>query len=270
MTFFIEMSNKEAASATCSPTTKAEIRQRIWNYIERNDLANFPRPVHHRIPNFKGANAAGEKVTFMDEFKNAQTVKVNPDKPQEFVRYKALEERKMLLVPTPRLRNGLFNRIIPPSGANTALLKRCAAREGITNYSTPVGLDHKVHIDLIVIGSVAVSAKGYRIGKGEGYADMEYAMMVSMGAVSQDTVVITTVHDCQVVDIPAELIDEHDLMVDYIATPTKVIKCEEDKHRPVGIQWSKITSQMLKEIPVLKTLREKDRRLGKDVHLNEC
>ena len=42
---------------------------------------------------------------------------------------------------------------------------------------------------------------------------MEYAMMVSMGAVSQDTVVITTVHDCQVVDIPDELIDEHDLMV---------------------------------------------------------
>ena len=54
---------------------------------------------------------------------------------------------------------------------------------------------------------------GYRIGKGEGYADMEYAMMVTMGAVNQDTVVITTVHDCQVVDIPDELIDEHDLMV---------------------------------------------------------
>lgn len=54
---------------------------------------------------------------------------------------------------------------------------------------------------------------GFRIGKGEGYADMEYAMMVTMGAVSQDTVVITTVHDCQVVDFADELTDEHDLMV---------------------------------------------------------
>ena len=44
---------------------------------------------------------------------------------------------------------------------------------------------------------------------------MEYAMMVTMGAVSQDTVVITTVHDCQVVDIPDELTDEHDLTVKY-------------------------------------------------------
>ena len=140
--------------------TKTGIRQRIWDHMEKNNLANFPRPVHNRIPNFKGANAAGEKVVAMDAFKKAQTVKVNPDKPQEFVRYKTLEERKVLLVPTPRLKTGLFNRIVPPSGANTAMLKRCATREGVTNYSTPVGLDHKVNIDLIVIGSVAVSSKG--------------------------------------------------------------------------------------------------------------
>lgn len=39
---------------------------------------------------------------------------------------------------------------------------------------------------------------GFRIGKGEGYADMEYGMMVSMGAVNDSTVVVTVVHDCQV------------------------------------------------------------------------
>ena len=33
--------------------TKASIRQRIWDYLEKHNLANFPRPVHHRIPNFK-------------------------------------------------------------------------------------------------------------------------------------------------------------------------------------------------------------------------
>jgi hypothetical protein len=39
---------------------------------------------------------------------------------------------------------------------------------------------------------------GWRIGKGEGYADLEYAMMVSMGAVCEGTPVVTIVHDCQV------------------------------------------------------------------------
>lgn len=44
---------------------------------------------------------------------------------------------------------------------------------------------------------------GWRIGKGEGYADLEYAMMVSMGAVHEGTPVVTIVHDCQV--RPADL-----------------------------------------------------------------
>ena len=39
---------------------------------------------------------------------------------------------------------------------------------------------------------------GWRIGKGEGFADLEYAMMASMGAVDENTVIVTTVHDCQV------------------------------------------------------------------------
>lgn len=39
---------------------------------------------------------------------------------------------------------------------------------------------------------------GFRIGKGEGYADLEYGMMAAMGAVSDSTVVVTIVHDCQV------------------------------------------------------------------------
>lgn len=45
---------------------------------------------------------------------------------------------------------------------------------------------------------------GWRIGKGEGYADLEYAMMASMGAVSQGTPVVTIVHDCQVLPVANE------------------------------------------------------------------
>ena len=52
-------------------------------------------------------------------------------------------------------------------------------------------------------------------------------------------------------------------------TPTKIITCEGEKQRPTGIQWAKVTSKMLKEIPVLKDLREKERRLGRDVTLRE-
>lgn len=132
-----------------------------------------------------------------------------------------------------------------------------------------MGLDAKVKVDSIVIGSVAVSTKGYRLGKGEGYADMEWAMMSSMGAVGDNTVVITTVHDCQVQDIPDDLMADHDLCVDYIVTPTRLIKCNVCKPRPAGIYWNEVSSDMLLKIPVLRLLRDKEMKMGKNVILSD-
>ncbi|CAL8351256.1 unnamed protein product [Merluccius merluccius] len=247
--------------------TKWDIRQKVWDHIEDNNLANFPRPVHNRIPNFKGAFTACARVTGLEAFTETAEVKVDPDKPLEGARLEVLQAKKTLLVPTPRLRTGLFNKITPPEGASKEQLRVCSTSQGVKDFSVPVGLDAQVKVDLVVVGSVAVSEKGYRIGKGEGYADMEYGMMVSMGAVTDSTVVITVVHDCQVVDIPEELVEQHDLTVDYILTPTRVIKTDCILPKPLGIIWSKLNKHMLEKIPVLKKLRALELQSGKEVLL---
>ena len=41
---------------------KWAIRKRVWDILESKNLAQDPRPVHHRIPNFLGAGAAAGKV----------------------------------------------------------------------------------------------------------------------------------------------------------------------------------------------------------------
>ena len=116
---------------------------------------------------------------------------------------------------------------------------------------------------------------GCRIGKGEGFADMEYAMMVTMGAVTKDTIVITTVHDCQVLDdIPEDLMCPHDLMVDYILTPTRIIRCgggDDGTHitKPSGILWQTLSREKFNQIPILKTLRNREQKAGKDVRLKD-
>ncbi|XP_049560031.1 methenyltetrahydrofolate synthase domain-containing protein isoform X4 [Orcinus orca] len=249
--------------------SKQDIREQIWDYMEARNLADFPRPVHHRIPNFKGASRAAEHFPRLQAFKMARTIKVNPDAPQKNARFFVLNSKKTLLVPTPRLRTGLFNKITPPPGATKDILRKCATSQGVRNYSTPVGLDSRVLVDLVVVGSVAVSEKGWRIGKGEGYADLEYAMMVSMGAVSQGTPVVTIVHDCQVVDIPETLLEDHDLTVDYILTPTRVITTGCERPKPTGIVWSKISCEMMGKMPVLRSLRCREEQAGKDVTLRD-
>ncbi|XP_027746467.1 methenyltetrahydrofolate synthase domain-containing protein isoform X2 [Empidonax traillii] len=250
-------------------SSKWDIREKVWDHLESTGLAEFPRPVHRRIPNFKGASHAATRLLALQEFKAARTVKINPDAPQRNARFLTLEARKTLLVPTPRLRTGLFNRIVPPPGATKEILRICATSQGVKDYSVPVGLDGRARVDLVVVGSVAVSEKGWRIGKGEGYADMEYAMMVSMGAVQEDTPVVTIVHDCQVVDIEEELLGDHDLTVDYILTPTRIIKTNCKRSKPQGIIWHKVSYEMLGKIPILKTLRYREKQMGKDVTLQD-
>lgn len=248
-------------------TGKWAVRRKVWDHLEDNNLVNAPRPCHYRIPNFEGAAQANDKLPAMEVFKKARTVKINPDKPQEQARFLVLESQKNLLVPTPQLRTGLLNRVLPPIDANKEQMRHCCTSQGVKENSKEIGLEDKVKIDLVVVGSVAVSRSGLRIGKGKGFADLEYAMLRTMGAIDASTPVITSVHDSQVMDIDEDLIEDHDLVVDYILTPTELIETKCSRKKPEGVIWSKLEIGKFYQIPVLKQLREIEREQGKPVML---
>ncbi len=234
---------------------KREIRERIWRLLEERGVAAFPRPVYGRIPNFVGAERAAERLFETPEWRRAKVVKVNPDAPQRPVRLRALQEGKILIMATPRMREGfllLDPRVIPPRYYRDASTIRGAFRWG-----RRLTLDElsRIKIDLIVTGSVAVDKSGGRLGKGEGYAELEYAVLRELGSVTEDTPVATTVHDLQVVDtVPRE---PYDLTVDIIATPTRLIRVEPRPPKPPGILWEHLPEEKLREIPLLRELRER-------------
>lgn len=118
-----------------------------------------------------------------------------------------------------------------------------------------------LQVDLVVLGSVCVSREGYRLGKGEGFADLEFAMMVRMGAITENTKVITTVHDCQIVDdLPSQLFKEHDVPVDIIITPTQTIIVQQKVKKYSGIIWEMLSERKLATMPVLRQLKEMDEK----------
>ncbi len=87
---------------------KHEIRMRIWRLMEESNIATFPRPVYNRIPNFKGAEKVANKLRNTSIYREASVIKVNPDSPQRYVRYYALTDGKLLIMPTPRLKGGFL------------------------------------------------------------------------------------------------------------------------------------------------------------------
>jgi len=234
------------------PRDKDLIRDRIWTLLEEQNIARFPRPVFHRIPNFLGAEEAGRKVAGLKEFEDAKTIKVNPDSAQRQVRFEALSRGKLLLMPTPRLRSGfiLLDDAVPKARHRVA-----STIHGAFVLGKKVPLDKLPAIDLAVVGSVAVAPDGGRIGKGEGYSEIEYGILRELGLVSDSTPIITTVHDSQIVDfVPLE---DHDIAVDYIVTPTRLLAVNRKKPRPAGIVWSKVTPGMIERMPILRELGER-------------
>ena len=76
-------------------------------------------------------------------------------------------EGKKLLTPQPRLRTGFFS-VLDSSTLSAATMNEACTSVGVAKYGRPIGLDAKVKVDLIVIGSVAVDpTTGARLGKGE-------------------------------------------------------------------------------------------------------
>ncbi len=111
------------------------------------------------------------------------------------------------------------------------------------------------NIDLVIIGSVAVNpSNGRRLGKSHGYAEIEWGIASALGKVNEDTPVVTTVHELQLVsdEIPKE---PFDLPVDVIVTPGRVIRVKRVDPKPRGIYWDFVTNEMLREIPLLSELK---------------
>lgn len=246
---------------------KWKIRKRVWDLMEATNIAQNPRPVHHRIPNFVGAQAAAKNLAGLEMFEIAKCVKVNPDSPQKQVRFLTLSGGKKLLTPQPRLRTGFFS-ILEFDKFNPAFINEACTSVGVAKYGRPIGLDENLKVDLIIIGSVAVDPKtGARLGKGEGFAELEYGMLRYMGAIDDSTLVVTSVHDQQLVDdIPVEKLLIHDVPVDIICTPTQVIFTRTSIPKPEGIYWDKLSPEKLGQIRILRELKRRiERETGQEL-----
>jgi len=235
--------------------TKDAARRLAYQRLHEAKAARFPFPIEGRIPNFKGAEAAARLLRETPFYRQARVIKVNPDAPQLPVRAMALADGKTLILPSPRLKSA-FIRISPldvPKGQE----RKAAAISHWTAYGQELGLEELEAmakgpdaIDLFVAGSVAVSRLGARAGKGEGYADLEYALWQELGL--GQVPVVTTVHDAQIV--PEFDIEPHDLSVDYIVTPQEVIATHTPYPKPARIDWSLLDDWGT--MPLLSAFRE--------------
>jgi 5-formyltetrahydrofolate cyclo-ligase len=231
---------------------KGAIREHVWDALEESGAARFPFPPHGRITNFTGAEAAAERAMDLPELAGSEAVKANPDAPQLPLRRALLEADTTVYMAAPRLRDEEPFLELDPAEIDDTDAAPTVSHAG--TYGRRVPPEALSAVDAIVVGSVAVTESGERIGKGEGYSDLEFAMLRAFGLVDDGTTVVTTVHELQVVDddVGAEA---HDVPVDVVCTPERTVRTDAEGGKPTGIDWERLSEDRIEEIPVLERLR---------------
>ena len=232
--------------------TKDALRRRVWQLLVARRVVRFPFPIDDRIPNFVGAEAAAARAALLPEWRAARRLKCNPDAPQRPVRLCALRDGKIVFMAVPRLRaERCFIKLDPRRLGGR--LPEASTIGGATKLGEPVGPDALERIDLVVAGSVAVDACGRRLGKGGGYSDLEWALARELEVVTARTPVLTTVHELQIVRA-AIPVTSHDVPVDLIVTPERVIRPRARRAKPRGIRWDELSAAQIAAMPVIARL----------------
>ena len=247
--------DRDAGGAADLLAAKARLREEVWSALGAARAARFPGGAG-RIPNFTGAEAAAEALRATAEWRHARTLKANPDSPQLAVRQRALDDGKTVYMAVPRLAEpDPFFLLDPDHLADSP--RKAASISGAARSARRVPVSALTPVDLVVTGCVAVGEDGARLGKGGGFSDLEYALASSAGLIGEDTIVVTTVHELQVRPAGSVPTTAHDVPVDLVVTPERVIDCRERRGaRPAnGICWDELTEEKISAIPLLAALR---------------
>jgi 5-formyltetrahydrofolate cyclo-ligase len=236
-------------------TTKDALRAEIWGRLKETGAGIGE--VFSRIPNFVGAEEAASRLAAMPFWAEARIVKSNPDAPQIPVRRKALEDGKVVYTPIPELTKGFpFVELDPEDLARRGISFADAARSEIfVEIGKPMEFRQMKPMDLLVVGSVAVSREGGRTGKGAGFADLELGIFHQLGLVPPSAPLVTTVHDLQVAEAARLVIEAHDCPLDFVFTPSLTIETGSKAPRPQGVDWDFVKYDQYESIPFLKDLR---------------
>lgn len=237
-------------------STSKIIRQRIWERLAAVALPDtrFHMNFAEVIPDFQGSAAAIDRIVALPAYDSSRLAFITPDNCLVDLRRRMIEARKPFVMSTYGIYRG-FLYIAPGSVPKGAELY-AAWLDGMEHFGKPVSLQDITRMgrfDLMVTGASAVSIDGVRFGKGHGYFDLEWGMFTDLGIADDKTPVAAVVHDVQVVEDKLHP-SETDILVDLIATPTRMIHVERRGRRPRGIKWDLLTSEQIQSTPPLQEL----------------
>lgn len=238
---------------------KSAVREQVWKELRKVAFpdSRFDYDFSEFIADFEGSYEAVTRLTQLSSYKCARTIFITPDNCLDGLRLHALRDGKVILMTTYAIRRGFM--LLDSTKIDPSRFEFASTLDGAEKVATPITLiemlREKMGIKLMVTGTGAINLEGVRFGKGHGFFDLEWAILYSIGVISEETEAAAVVHDCQLLDQPL-IPEEFDTLCDIVTTPTRFIAVIGAKKPECGILWHKLAPGMSESIPPLRELRQ--------------
>ena len=207
-------------------------------------------------PDFAGSDKATDRLVAEAVYRDGDYAFITPDNCLVDLRRRMLLAGKSMVVSTYGIYRGFI--LLEPSMVPAGQELFAAWLDGLEHFGKPISLAEvaaRGRFDFMVTGASAVSLDGVRFGKGHGFFDLEWGMFTAVGIVDEATPVAAVVHDVQVVEDKLDP-SPTDILVDLIATPSRLIRVERRASRPRGIKWYLLAAEQIAKTPPLLELKK--------------
>jgi 5-formyltetrahydrofolate cyclo-ligase len=232
------------------------VRQQVWEALRtvgRPD-SRFHWDFSSFIADFEGSEVAAQRVAGLEAWDRSDLLFITPDNSTEALRRLAIEAGKPFLMTTYGIRRGFL--LLEPEQVADDEVAYAATLDGMDRLARPVSLADMAdlgEVGLLVTGGSAVTRSGLRVGKGHGFFDVECALFSELGMLSAASEIVDVVHDVQIVDVEVAA-GPNDVGVDWIVTPTQVLRVDEPVRGPGRILWELIPGTEFEDVPPIAEL----------------
>lgn len=194
-----------------------------------------------------------EKVRRLPAYRPAKQVFVDPAPSLKQICLNTLMDGKKLVMPSPALKDGFY--LLSANAVPFNRRIQAISSKGLVEFGHKLSLTdcRDLEISFLVTSCPAWDKQGNRLGEGQGFFDLSFAILSELQAVGPQAVVAGVAGQGQkVTSVP---VDPWDVGLDFVVCEDEIIEFPFRERKIGSIFWDKLEPRRIKKISPLFQLR---------------
>ena len=210
------------------------------------------------LPSAAANGKTAEQLRRVPGYREAQQVFVSLEPELEQVRINCLVDGKVLVMPSPGLKNGFYQ--LAPFSVPFRDLGFAVSAKGVSKCGKRLGIQAigELAIEMFVTTCLAVDRTGTFLADGNGFFDLSWGIMSMTGGAEKTATVYVVVNENQV-RAESFPMAPWDVKADFIVTRNEITKTGAERRKEKKIFWDILPKKRIRKITPLWQLYQQER-----------